>query len=179
MNRALNSVILTALILLAFTACPRKDETPAVRDAVQDYWNYLYNGKTQAAYDMLASENQAGMTLQQFSREVGMGTRNLPEIEEYWKAYYPLTQVKVGDIYIEKKSARATAVLTQPDPKWFPSRAYQEAERLGLKETEKALYLLRATTEALDQGEVPRVVITRIMRLAKEDETWRIIFEKE
>lgn len=168
-----------ALLILAFTACPRKDEAPAVREAVLNYWNYLYRGEIQEAYDMLAQESKAGMTVQQFSRLVGLGTRRLPEIEDYWKAYFPLTQVRVGDVYVEKKSAKATVVLTQPDPKWFPTRAYEEAEKLSLKETEKALYLLRATTDALNRGEVPRVVITRVMKLVKEGDSWRIIFEKD
>lgn len=178
MNRK-SLVILGAAFVLLFAACPGKDESPVVLQTAVNYWNFLYKGETRAAFDMLDKGSKQIMNYSRYSRKVGFGPGSFDETREYWKAYYPLTNIEVNTVSVRKEVATVSLTLTIPDPTWFPDEAYQEAEKLGLKDQEYALFMIRAQTEALKQGRIPTVRISEVTNLLKEDGSWKIVFKDE
>ncbi|MEA3311143.1 MAG: hypothetical protein U9Q76_02860 [candidate division WOR-3 bacterium] len=174
-----NLLLLAALISLVLAGCPNKDEAPIVRQRAERYWNYLYRGETRSAYNMLDKKSQGFLSYPDYARKVGFGPTNLPEVKEYWEAYYPNTQIEVKNISVQRKQAIVYLTLTIPDPTWFPDEAYAEAKRLGLEGHEYALFMIRAQTEALKRGEIPLVRIQENTQLVKEDNVWRIVFREE
>jgi hypothetical protein len=172
-------VSITCVAAFLWIACPAKDESPAVRSAVVQYWDYIYQGATRSAYDMLSGESKNSITFREYAEKVGFGTRNMPEIKEYWKVYHTMTNIEIKDIAVQRGRANAELVLTIPDPKWFPDEAYAESQRLGLKDQEYALFMIKAQTQALREGRIPLVRLMETTNLVKEGETWKIVFVDE
>ncbi|NLI99070.1 hypothetical protein GX441_10485 [bacterium] len=162
-----------------WVACPAKDESTAVRSAVVQYWGYIYQGATRSAYDMLDSESRNRITYRKYAEKVGFGTSNIPEIKEYWKAYQTMTNIEIKNVAVQGGRANADLVLTIPDPKWFPDEAYAESQRLGLKDQEYALFMIKAQTQALKEGRIPLVRLMETTNLVKEGEAWKIVFVDE
>ncbi len=179
MKRNLLLLVCAALICLLLAGCPNKDEAPIVRRRAERYWNYLYRGETRSAYNMLDKKSQGFLSYPDYARKVGFGPTNLPEVKEYWEAYYPNTQIEVKNVSVQRKQAIVSLTLIIPDPTWFPDEAYAEAKRLGLEGHEYALFMIRAQTEALKKGEIPVVKIQENTQLVKEDNVWRIVFKGE
>jgi hypothetical protein len=174
-----NLLLLAALISLVLAGCPNKEELPIVRQRAERYWNYLYRGRTREAYNMLDEKSRAFITYDEYAQKVGFGRTRVQEVQDYWKAYYPNTQIEVTGVSIKRKQAIVSLDLTIPDPTWFPDEAHEEAKRLGLEGHEYALFMIRAQTEALNRGEVPLVKIQESTQLVKEDGEWRIVFKGE
>ena len=150
-----------------------------MRQRAERYWNYLYRGETRSAYNMLDKKSQGFLSYPDYARKVGFGPTNLPEVADYWEAYYPNTQIEVKNVSVQRKQAIVSLTLTIPDPTWFPDEAYAEAKRLGLEGHEYALFMIRAQTEALKKGEIPLVRIQENTQLVKEDAEWRVVFKGE
>jgi len=167
---------LAALVVL--TACPRED-TSAIKERAVTYWENLFRGKLRAAYEMLDTRSRGFITYPDYARKVGIWPTTFKEVQDYWKAYYPLTGVEARDVSLTRNTATVALVLTQPDPTWFPDEVHAEAKRLGLEGPDYALFLLRGYTQALLEGKVPIVRIRETTRLVKEDDQWWIVFEYE
>lgn len=179
MKRNLLLLVCAALIAAALAGCPNREEVLIVRRQAERYWNYLYRGRTREAYNMLDKKSQGSLSYPEYARKVGFGPTNLPEVKEYWKAYYPNTQIEVNSVSVQRKQAIVSLTLTIPDPTWFPDEAYAEAERLGLEGHEYALFMIRWQTEALRKGEIPLVKIQESTQLVKEEGEWRVVFSGE
>ena len=179
MKRNLPLLVCAALIAVALAGCPNKDEVLIVRQQAERYWNYLYRGETRSAYNMLDKKSQGFLSYPDYARKVGFGPTNLPEVKEYWEAYYPNTRIGIGNVSVKRKKAIVSLTLTIPDPTWFPDEAYAEAKRLGLEGHEYAIFMIRWQTEALKRGEIPIVRIHENTQLVKEDNVWRIVFREE
>jgi len=173
---------LTILFACGFltTGCKEEDESGIIKAVAKGYWEALFRGQTRRAYEMLDSESQGFTVYTDYARAVGLMPSQLPEIQEYWAAYYPHTLVEVHSVVIDKKTKTAVASLslTQPDPTWFPDEAVAEAEELGLDGVEKGLFVLGKQTEALKEGRVPIVQIPENTKLRKEEDKWRIIYTR-
>ncbi|MCK4232599.1 hypothetical protein KAX06_05690 [candidate division WOR-3 bacterium] len=179
MKRNLLLLVCAALICLLLAGCPNKEEVLIVRQRAERYWNYLYRGETRSAYNMLDKKSQGFLSYPDYARKVGFGPTNLPEVADYWEAYYPNTQIEVKNVSVQRKQAIVSLTLIIPDPTWFPDEAYAEAKRLGLEGHEYALFMIRAQTEALKKGEIPLVRIQENTQLVKEDAEWRVVFKGE
>ncbi len=166
-------------LVLLLGACPGKDESPLVKDTAAGYWNHLFKGEIRAAFNMLDKGSRQFMNYSQFANKVGFGSSGVTEVKEYWKAYFPLTDVDVKSVTVRKDAASVSLILTIPDPKWFPDEAQMEAERLGLVDQEYALFMIRAQTDALKQGKIPTVRISEVTNLVKEEGSWKVVFKDE
>ena len=179
MRRNLFFLTGAALISLVLAGCPREDESPIVRKRAAQYWQFLFRGEIRSAYNMLDEKSQAFTTYDEYAQMVGFGRTDIQEVQDYWKAYYPNTQVEVRNVSIKRKQAVVSLNLTIPDPTWYPDEAHEEAKRLELEGHEYALFMIRWQTEALKKGEIPLVKIQESTQLVKEDGEWRIVFREE
>jgi hypothetical protein len=179
MRRNLFFLTGAALVAVVLAGCPREDETPMVRNRAELHWQFLFRGETRSAYNMLDEKSRAHITYDEYAQKVGFGLTNIQEVQEYWKAYYPNTQIEVTNVSIKRKQAIVALDLTIPDPKWYPDEAHEEAKRLGLEGNEYALFMIRWQTEALKKGEIPLVKIQESTQLVKEAGEWRVVFSGE
>lgn len=179
MNRLVLLAAAGALILTSAAGCNNQEDKEAASQTAVRYWNNLFSGNTRSAYQMLDKKSQGFLPYPDYSRKVGVGPVTAPEIEAYWDAYFPNTQIEAREVYLKGKQAGVTLDMTIPDPTWFPDKARLEAESKGLEGEEYATYILQAQTRALEEGRVPLVRIEETTRLVKEGQTWKVVFTEE
>jgi hypothetical protein len=174
------SVLLLAMLF--FTGCKKTDdEVWIVKEVATHYMDLLFQGKTRAAYEMLDVESKSLIVYPDYARTVGLYPSHIQEVQDYWAAYYPQTQIEVVSAVVDNKSKTAVVslTLTQPDPKWFPDEAVAEAQAQGLEGPELGLFVLRKQTEALKDGMIPLVKIAENIKLLKEDDQWMVVYRRE
>jgi len=178
--KLITKVLLYGLTAVAFlvAGCKKADETAIIKKLATGYWEALFQGETRTAYEMLDSKSQTYIVYGDYTRKVGFGPGKRPEVDEYWAAYYSLTQIEVTSVVIDRKgeSAVVSFTLTQPDPTWFPDEAVREADSLGLTQDVKGKYVLKAMTKALKEARVPIVKTAENTKLVMEDDEWRVVF---
>jgi hypothetical protein len=168
-------IIALIIVIVSLVGCP-KDEIPEVKEVAGKYWFFLFSGQIRPAYNLLNSETRNNLPYGDYARRVGFGPTGIQEVKDYWNAYYPQTEIEVGEAAVKKDRAVVAVTLTQPDPKWFPDEAYQKSVELGLEGNEQARFIIKAHTDALNAGLVPIVKIQESTNLVKEGEDWKVVF---
>ncbi|GEM_PF-2194395 len=170
-----------AILALSFIGCPanKKEDEREIREKAVSYWNYIFQGNADAAYNLLDRASRTSITYSDFARKVGYGPTQHRVIKAYWKAYYPQTEIKIDAVSISRKKALVSLRFRQPDPTWLPEGVDREADSLGLKDFARGIFIIEKQTEYLSNAQVPIVTIVETTELIKEDNQWRVVFRED
>lgn len=168
--KRLHCVLGFLFVVMGLADCGGKYPSPELEPLTRGYWNAVFTGDYQAAYQMLAAESRSSKNIEIFIQEMNflvVGGEISPELQG---AFAHRARISIIGMEAKGKQATVHLILLLPD-----MASLQEALWPQMPEDADESWMIEQMMIALEENAVATRELRVQMTWLLEDKQWRLL----
>ncbi|MEA3311144.1 MAG: hypothetical protein U9Q76_02865 [candidate division WOR-3 bacterium] len=175
MKRTLN-LLLMGIVAAGLVTCGGEDPEPVLKELTQRYWQAVFRGRIQEAYEMLSDSSRASVTPQEFSEAMRFVALDGEGVHELQDAFAGKTKLTILGVEAKKKEGAVTVILLVPALAGLKSNLEAQLASGEIEVEDEAAWMLQEMTTAIEENRLPTQELRLKMTWILENNQWRLVF---